>query len=182
MKKVLISLLILLMPLMIFADSQRLDFVLSIDEDYGIFIPEDALKLDRFVFEVTSESGEAELLRFSSIDVGSLSTEGNSTTLTMRYYGNLSRDYEVTITPEEGLGWSSGDTFIPINVSFEESLDKPEDIIVNTLSDGSVSIFIPANRSRSSVAVVDLILSWSGMPELTPGEVETSLLLELSAN
>lgn len=165
----------------LFAESQNLNFVLSIEEDYGIVIPDDVLRLDRFVFEYVDNSGASHLLRESTFDVGSLLIDENETVITLLYYGNLSSDYEVVISGDMGEGWNIGDAILPVNISFLEAEDKPQDIVVRETRYGEASILVPATASRSSVPVVDLVLSWSGEEGLLPGSYNANFTLELSA-
>lgn len=165
----------------VFAESHNLRFILSVEEDYGIVIPEDALKLDRFVFEYSDVESDAEyLIKESSFEVGSLSMGENSTTLTLKYYGNLSEDYEVVISCDPGTGWNIDGSYLPITVEYVEAVDKPEDVIVSDIRYGEVYVNVPATGSRSAVPIVDLILSWAGEPNLSPGTYEVDLTLGLS--
>lgn len=182
MKKLLCLILILLFALAtLSADSQNLDFLLTIEEDYGINIPENVIRLDRFVFEVTDESGVAHLMSNSSFDAGSLQLDQNSAVITLRYYGNLSSDYEVSISGDIGEGWNIGEKILPITIEFLEAEDKPEDIVVRETRYGEVGIKVPATGARDSVPVVDLVLTWGGEEGLLPGDYHAEMHLELSA-
>lgn len=182
MKKLFCLILIFFLTLSaLFSDSQNLDFLLTIEEDYGINIPENVIRLDRFVFEVTEESGVTHLMSNSSFDAGSLHLDQNSAVITLRYYGNLSSDYEVSISGDIGEGWNIGDKILPVTIEFVEADDKPEDIIVQETRYGEVGIKVPATGARDSVPVVDLVLTWGGEEGLMPGDYHAEMHLELSA-
>lgn len=182
MKSILFFLSVLILSVStLMAESQNLEFSLSIEEDYGIQIPDDVIRLDRFVFEYTDEAGASHLMSSSAFDAGSLQLDQNSAVITLRYYGNLSSDYEVSISGDVAEGWHIGDKILPITIEFLESDDKPEDITVREIRYGEVGIKVPATGSRESVPVVDLVLTWGGEEGLMPGEYETSMRLELSS-
>lgn len=182
MKKTLILLIVVfsILTQVVFAESQTLNFIMTVEEDYGVNIPDDVIRLDRFVFEYIDAAGTPQLLSESTFDVGELIVGDNTTIITLRYYGNLSKDYEVRVSGDIGAGWDVGNKYIPVNISFVGSEDKPDDVTVTETRYGEAEILIPASGMRTSVPIVDLILNWDGDAELFPGEYIANLVLELS--
>ena len=180
MKKLVFSFILLIaISCILFAEDtiQTVSFKAVVPEDYGVVFPQDALRVDKLVFQLPN----GDLVSYKSdLDVFFISVGERSIVLDILFYGNLENDYEVTIDagshgmmigPEE-------ENRVPVSLSFEEYAGS--DGIESTLNiDGSVSITVPAMGARHAEKVGSLVLSWEYPLELMPGEYTMELDLSL---
>ena len=163
--------------------TQELILETIVPENYGIHIPDDALKLDQFLFEFDAGDGISELLTDSRFSVGSFE-DLDMQSFTLIYYGNQSGSYSVPVRVDS-TGFENGQasSTIPVNISFSEPEEKPEDItIVDDEEYGSCSIFIPPSGPRRGVEVVNLNIGWDSQRDILPGRYEMTLNIELLSN
>ena len=166
--------------------TQELILEAMVPENYGIHVPDDALKLDQFLFEFSTEVGTSELLTDSHFSVGSFE-DVNMQTFTLIYYGNLSNEYNVEIRAGSSKGFVNQDldnvVSIPVQIKYSEPEDKPADIeITDDEEYGVCSIVIPPAGPRRGVDVVNLDILWDSQRDLYPGSYEMTLNIELLSN
>ena len=167
MKRICILLFLIISVLNLHAtdiNSQELILETIVPENYGIHVPDEALSLDQFLFEFSTESGTNELLTDSHFSIGNFE-DVSVQSFTLIYYGNLSSDYNVKVKAVSGNGFvnSSGSNMvsIPVSISYSEPEDKPEDI---RITDDEESI------------------SWDSQRDILPGKYELALNIELLSN
>lgn len=187
MKKLFLLLFLLLLLTTLAAtdmNTQELILETTVPENYGIHVPDDALKLDQFLFEFNTKEGISELLTDSRFSVGSFD-ELDMQSFTLIYYGNLSNSYSVLVRVDSTGFEKNGQapSTIPVNISFSEPEDKPEDItIVDDEEYGTCSIVIPPSGPRRGVEVVNLNIGWDSQRDILPGRYEMTLNIELLSN
>lgn len=167
-------------------NSQELILETVVPENYGIHVPDEAISLDQFLFEFSTEVGTSELLTDSHFSVGSFE-DVNMQTFTLIYYGNLSNEYNVEIRAGSSKGFVNQDldnvVSIPVQIKYSEPEDKPADIeITDDEEYGVCSIVIPPAGPRRGVDVVNLDISWDSQRDLYPGSYEMTLNIELLSN
>ena len=170
MKRICILLFLIISVLNLHAtdiNSQELILETIVPENYGIHIPDEALSLDQFLFEFSTEAGANELLTDSRFSIENFE-DVLMQSFTLIYYGNLSSDYNVRVKAgsENGFVNSNGinTASIPVSISYSEPEDKPEDIrITDDEEYGICSIVIPPAGPRRGVDVVDLNVSWDSL-------------------
>ena len=169
------------------ADMTKQELILEtvVPENYGIHVPDEALSLDQFLFEFSTDNGTSELLTDSRFSIGSFE-DMNMQSFTLIYYGNLSSEYNVVIRADSLNGFINQDSdgySIPVSVSYSEPEDKPEDIrITDDEEYGVCSVIIPPAGPRRGVDVVNLEISWDEQRDLRPGTYEMALNIELLNN
>ena len=188
MRKFLLFIMVLLsvLPLSAVDSFQELILETSVPENYGIHVPDEALKLDQFVFEFETDNGAGELLTDSRFSIGSFD-ELEMQSFTLLYYGNLSTEYSVEIRSDSGDGFvyqeRNADFNVPVNISFSEPDEKPEDIEITEDEEYAVArVTIPPRGPRRGVEVVSLDISWNEQRDLYPGRYELVLNIQLSNN
>ena len=191
MKKIVSTLFLFISITSLFAaerNEQELILETVVPENYGIHVPDEAITLDQFVFEFSTDNGTAELLTDSRFSIGSFE-DARMQSFTLLYYGNLVNDYNVRLIVRDNGGFSLvGDNrglsaSIPVNISFSETEDTPEDIeIVDDEENGVCSVIIPPAGPRRGVDVVNLNISWEEARDLFPGAYELTLSIELLSN
>lgn len=159
-----------------FAITETIHFSAVIPEDHGIIFPDNVLRLDHLFFSMDNVLIDEE----ETTDVGM--DLSNSFIVDIIYYGNLSSDYEVTLSANASSGWLSGDNpleYIPINISFREFLG--ENGIKSTVvdSDDSLDISVPASGPIRGQKVGEMIVSWESGLVLQPGMYDMELNLSL---
>lgn len=167
-------------------NSQELILETIVPENYGIYVPDEAISLDQFLFEFSTEAGTSELLTDSHFSIGSFE-DVSMQSFTLLYYGNLSSDYNVIVKAGTRNGFvnnNAGDAIsIPVDINYSEPENKPEDIkIIDDEEYGICSILIPPAGPRRGVEVVDLNISWGSQRDVIPGNYELALNIELLSN
>lgn len=185
MRRLLLAILILAISFSVFASDNTQSLVLEtfVPENYGINVPDEALKLDQFVFEFESESGIGEILTDSRFSIGNFENSYMQE-FTLLYYGNLSQDYSVRISADTGEGFilqsAESEDSIPVLVKFEEPDDKPEDIVVVCDEEyARASVFIPSGKQRRGVEALDMVVLWTDAMDLLPGKYDLTVDIEL---
>ena len=189
MKRVFVLLILIVSALNLYStdiNSQELILETVVPENYGIHVPDEALSLDQFLFEFSTEVGTNELLTDSHFSIGNFD-DVSMLSFTLIYYGNLSRDYNVIVKANSQNGFvntnGDSDVSIPVTISYSEPEEKPDDIkITDDEEYGICSIVIPPAGPRRGVEVVDLNISWDSQRDLLPGNYELALNIELLSN
>ena len=159
------------------ANTEVIHFATVIPEDFGVVYPDNALRMDHLLFRIgdvlVDEEGIAEAV-FDWIH--------NFIVVDVIYYGNLSEDYEVTLTSDSNSGWISkndSSDYIPINVYFNEF--RGEDGIRSITGDSpeSVDITVPAYGPRRGQKVAEMVIAWEPGLSLEPGYYDMDLNLSL---
>ena len=178
-----ISLIILLIVASLFQLSaeeryETISFRARVPEDYGVSFPDNAARLDKFVFEL--ESGRlvtAEGLEEIELEVG-----GTSIPIDVLFYGNTEEDYSVEINVDS-TGWiiSNEGQAIPVTLSFSDYLGE-DGIEAKVNVDGSVTLLIPSVGVRNGDKVTELLISWESPLSLRPGYYILELGLTLRSD
>ena len=134
MKRVFVLLILIVSALNLYStdiNSQELILETVVPENYGIHVPDEALSLDQFLFEFSTEVGTNELLTDSHFSIGNFD-DVSMLSFTLIYYGNLSRDYNVIVKANSQNGFvntnGDSDVSIPVTISYSEPEEKPDDI------------------------------------------------------
>lgn len=170
-------LLLLVSPLY---SEESLELSIEVPDDYGVTIPSNVLKLDRFVFEYGGR-----LVPDDYLFIGPSEDYSEGLVFTLLYYGNRRDDYDVEITADPGLGWvmlSEGETItIPIDCSWYKSQETPAGYQVYAGEENDVYIHVPAKGPVNGDPVAEFRLDWGDKAALRPGIYKTEISLVLSA-
>ena len=84
-----------------------------VPEDFGVEFPPEAVRLDRFVFEIDSENEQHQLLDSWVFPIGIVEDNFGYREITLLYYGNSSKAYDVMrqkniANPESGYTQTTG--------------------------------------------------------------------------
>lgn len=176
LRKPLILISIFLLTAVLFAiEPAKNELVVTamVPEDSGVEFPENVIHMDRlyFSFDGTRES----LLSSDKLDAGTIEIGINEYRLSLLYYGNQMEDYKFALEVDAGSGWVDGKgNTIPIFARITDST-VTDDITVTESDTGSVSVLIPAKGPRRGENTADIILEWSGSPNLEPGTYTVDL-------
>lgn len=174
MKKFYLLLLILFISIFTLSAEERYEtvsFRANVPEDYGVAFPDEALRLDKIVFELPNGS----LVTTQGLEDLDLEVGEDSITLTLLFYGNTEEDYNIVLDVNSN-GWiiSNEGGAIPVAISFSDFYGV-DGIIAEENIDGSISLSVPAVGARQGDKVGELLLSWEAPLDMLPG----SYLLEL---
>ena len=157
-----------------------------VPEDFGVEFPPEAVRLDRFVFEIDSENEQHQLLDSWMFPIGIVEDNFGYREITLLYYGNSSKAYDVILSFNMGDMTLNGEPFgdsIPFWMEFERSEDADDDIQVFEDQDSdSVRVYIPSAGERLAVPVVDIRFYWDISGSVLPGEYAAELSIELLEN
>lgn len=184
-KKIMIILILLLLATSLFAQlSETFIFTAQVPDDYGIYIPKDAVKIDRIVFEL-SDKGKNEIVTNRNITTDFIEVGGNSISLKLLYYGNLSEEYKVKLITDVGNGWilsdNQGQVFIPMKVDFNISEDPNSDIEMDKISENGIILTVPPSGPKRGEEIASIDLLWDGSLDLRSGRYTALLNLALEA-
>ena len=162
-----------------------MQLTIDIPEDYGIEVPKDVLRLDRFVFGYEI-GGERRLVPASNLDLDFDQLHGNRMTFTLLFYGNITTGYQVAIATDPGLGWTrtvGGEQIsIPMETEWAVSEDAVSGIAVNqNTPDGTVAISIPPQGPVQGIPVADVSFIWGDQAGMIPGTYYADISFTLSA-
>ena len=180
MRRVLSIISFLLIPVLSLSalHTETVYFRAEIPEDHGVVFPENAMRLDKLVFEL--ENGD--LVTGEAISGMVLSSEDPVLEIDLLYYGNSAEPYSVSLSTQSA-GWVSDDntTFsIPVAVSFKEFFGN-DGIYSNSTEDGRVDIHVPAAGARRGEKVAAMFISWETPLDTVPGDYSMELNLGLES-
>lgn len=162
-------------------DEARINMELIVPEDYGVFIPENVLRLDRLIFATEIADNEYRLLE-RNVDVFTSLVDEDGFTVTLIYYGNLSTPYTVTLDASSaGFAMRQGDRLIPIDLAFR-SPDTPSDqIVTDFVSGGEITFTVLPGGPVTGEAAAVLDVSWPKQANLVPGIYEAVIDIRLTS-
>ena len=168
------------------ANNKDMQLNIVVPEDFGVEFPANAVRLDRFVFEISVTEGQKQLLDSWVFPIGVVEDNFGYREITLLYYGNPSKAYDVVLNfdiSEMTLnGEPLGDS-IPFWMEFERSEDADDDIsVIEDSESNSVSVHIPSAGIRLGVPVVDIRFYWDISGSVLPGDYAAELNIELLEN
>lgn len=182
MKKFLIFILLILIPVFLFAsdgDTRTLGVNAIIPEGYGVRIPDEAIRVGDFLFSLDVRRDNESLVRSTELSAGVLSDTNNRFEFVVLYYGNSADPYDVTMRfSSDGFAFKdSNDTeiAIPVTMSVRESIEAPDDISVETVGINEAKVYIPPAGPRERAAILDVAMEWDPFIEVIPGSYEATL-------
>ena len=157
-------------------DFRTVTFSTTIPDDYGVVFPSDALRLDRFFFEMP----DGDLVAIEGISSPIIASDTSSLLLDILYYGNLPKDYNVVLEANT-TGWVysvDGTTTIPVSISIPDYIGE-KGISAEEDQNGNSLISVPAVGARRGDKVGTLVIRWEYPQELLPGYYSMDIDLNL---
>ena len=178
---VLIFTIFLVLNLCLYSANESLNIGFSIPDDYGVIFPEEALRLDRFVFEIETPFNTHQLVQDNNIDLGYLSQWNEKGLLILlRYYGNLSYEYSVRLSVGRPVVWNGPEGGnVPVDVDIKSATTDPAVWVAE--SDEFVDISVVPSGLMLGVPVAEISLDWDFGSNPIPGDYSTTLFVVLSA-
>lgn len=162
-------------------DDKALNINVTVPEDWGVNMPDDAVNLDHLVLELNLETESASLIENGDLYLGSLENLSKETTINFLYYGNLSSDYNVRIKKESVKKFSSENSpyEMDFTTSFESADLYDDNVEVSILNSDEVILRIMPSGPVNGKQVLKMILDIEDAPFLYPGEYSATILLEM---